>query len=66
MMADYYKKLGVGIDATKAELQQAIEAFTAQSNPKEIKTIKETLLVETSRANYDMLLRQNYPSRYPK
>ena len=67
MMADYYVVLGLGIDSSKEQLEKAISAFEAKGgNPREAKTMKKTLLSEASKANYDMFLRQNYPSRYAK
>lgn len=67
MMVDYYVLLGVGINSSTEQLQKAIEQYEAKGgNPKEVKTMKETLLSEASKANYDMFLRQNYPSRYAK
>lgn len=67
MMVDYYVLLGVSINSSTEQLQKAIEQYEAKGgNPKEVKTMKETLLSEASKANYDMFLRQNYPSRYAK
>ncbi|ABQ13244.1 hypothetical protein [Dichelobacter nodosus] len=67
MMTDYYVLLGVGMDAKPQELQAAFERYASKAtNPEEIKAIKETLLNPASKANYDLFLRQNYPSRYAK